>query len=324
MNYIKLHQSFIQYFLKTSPKERLISRDKTDKRLLNGNDFIYTERHHITPRSLGGLDVDSNLIELLPEEHLFVHELRYKAFNKREDMLAVRFCINGYNNPSTGKPKNLSYVLNKSIRKGYAFIRNQSAEFRKEHGWQTKDGRNRISKSKIGTMPAVSSLTGESVGNVHINDPKVISGEYVHHSTGYLTVIDQDGKKTRITSIEYQKNKDKYTYFLSQSGEKNSRYSGITDDDIINEGVRLSLIAGEILPYRYILRKSKMNLPKSLSTMRFNGMKASGYIIEMKKKLPNMIYNRNYRDKDSVEKSRESANNFYRNKVNSERKKNEN
>lgn len=67
-----------------------------------------------------------------------------------------------------------------------------------------------------------------------------------------------------------------------------------------------------------------MNLPKSLSTMRFNGMKTSGYIIEMKKKLPNMIYNRNYRDKDSVEKSRESANNFYRNKVNSERKKNEN
>lgn len=59
MNYIKLHQSFIQYFLKTSPKERLISRDKTDKRLLNGNDFIYTERHHITPRSLGGLDVSA-------------------------------------------------------------------------------------------------------------------------------------------------------------------------------------------------------------------------------------------------------------------------
>lgn len=35
----------------------------------------YFERHHIVPRSLGGLDNDENIIDLTPEDHFFAHLL---------------------------------------------------------------------------------------------------------------------------------------------------------------------------------------------------------------------------------------------------------
>ena len=36
---------------------------------------IYTERHHIIPRSLGGADTEDNLVVLTLREHLIVHML---------------------------------------------------------------------------------------------------------------------------------------------------------------------------------------------------------------------------------------------------------
>ena len=38
----------------------------------------YVERHHIIPRCLGGLDIDSNIVELTPEEHYVAHQLLIK------------------------------------------------------------------------------------------------------------------------------------------------------------------------------------------------------------------------------------------------------
>jgi len=38
-------------------------------------DSIYTEKHHIVPRSLGGSDDSDNIIKLLPREHFIAHLL---------------------------------------------------------------------------------------------------------------------------------------------------------------------------------------------------------------------------------------------------------
>ena len=40
----------------------------------------YIEKHHIIPKCVGGEDVKSNLVKLLPEEHLFAHRLLCRIY----------------------------------------------------------------------------------------------------------------------------------------------------------------------------------------------------------------------------------------------------
>ena len=44
----------------------------------NLDNTIYTERHHIIPRCKNGNNDDSNLIDLLPDEHFIAHYLLAK------------------------------------------------------------------------------------------------------------------------------------------------------------------------------------------------------------------------------------------------------
>jgi len=48
---------------------------------------MYTERHHIVPKSLGGNNLDSNLVSLTAREHFICHRLLVKMTsgnNKRK------------------------------------------------------------------------------------------------------------------------------------------------------------------------------------------------------------------------------------------------
>lgn len=63
--------------------DRLISRAKS--RTLNE----YTETHHIIPKSMGGSDEDTNLVELTPEEHLVAHLLLYKIHKNPQTLYAA-------------------------------------------------------------------------------------------------------------------------------------------------------------------------------------------------------------------------------------------
>ena len=40
--------------------------------------YVYCERHHIVPKSIGGLNTDDNLVNLLPKEHCVAHMLLVK------------------------------------------------------------------------------------------------------------------------------------------------------------------------------------------------------------------------------------------------------
>lgn len=44
---------------------------------------VYSEKHHIIPRSLGGSDDESNLVALTAREHYIVHVLLFKIFQRR-------------------------------------------------------------------------------------------------------------------------------------------------------------------------------------------------------------------------------------------------
>lgn len=274
MDYVKIHDTFIKYFKNSTPRERLKLRHPEDAR--NFNDYLYTELHHITPRSLGGDDSPDNLVSLLPEEHIFIHFLRYKAFDKREDMLAVRFCLNGGKfNKARQKLTYGSLCLSKDIRQGYALMRQHSAEFRKKHGWQTPEGLKRISEARKGQIPVIDTKTGEVMGSCTKDHPKYISGEWVHHTKGFLSVIEKStGKKIRIPSPEYQANKHLYSMINSQKAEKNGRYSGLTDGDLVNNAVIFYKEKG-YLPSWYGLydfcQERGLKMQKGFGKFRFNG-----------------------------------------------------
>ena len=236
MNYKKIYNCFVEHFKNTNAKQRLATRDKNDKRLASMT--IYTENHHIIPKSLGGKDEEDNLINLLPEEHLFMHKLRFKAFNNREDMLAVRLMLNGFSNTANNN-KELAVCerLTKQIKKDYAWIKQNSFNFRKEHGWQTEEGRRKISESRKGTFPAKDKITGEIIGSVHKDHPNIKNGIWVHHSTGKVPVTRKsDSKKLYIDSDEYQKNKTLYVYRgPSAKGKNNPRWKNIETEKIFED-----------------------------------------------------------------------------------------
>lgn len=181
MNYDTLYKNFINYCKTTSPRCRLQLRNDTDMRLLS--EHIYVENHHIIPVSVGGDNCVDNLVLLLPEEHLMAHKIRYKAYSLRQDMLAVRFILNGL--MSKGHINTVTRMqITKYIKQQYAWIRSSSAEFRLQHGWQTKSGIERISAARKGTMPVKDAITGKMIGSVSTTHPSVLSGQWVHHSSG--------------------------------------------------------------------------------------------------------------------------------------------
>lgn len=232
MNYKKIYYDLCHYCQTVDKVDRLYKRNNADPRL-NNLDDIYTEVHHIIPKHSGGTDDKSNLVEMLPEEHLMAHLIRYKAYNSQSDFIAVRFIINGFQNktylidryPDT-------FLNNKTFLKKYALFRNMIYGFRKEHGWQTAEGRERISKARTGTFPCVDSETGESVGSHHRDHPNILSGKWVHHSKGKVCVMNiETMQKEHITTEERAANPHKYkTLCKSGAGSKNNNYKEMTPE----------------------------------------------------------------------------------------------
>jgi hypothetical protein len=94
----------------------LIERAKN--RILNG----YSEKHHIIPRCMGGIDDPSNLVRLTPEEHFVAHQLLVKIYpNIPEISMAARYMCYG-NNFNGGRKNN----------KLFGWLRRKHAEAMKE------------------------------------------------------------------------------------------------------------------------------------------------------------------------------------------------
>lgn len=54
----------------------------------------YTERHHITPRCMGGTNIKNNLVKLTAEEHFVAHQLLVKIFPEHSGLvIALRYLV---------------------------------------------------------------------------------------------------------------------------------------------------------------------------------------------------------------------------------------
>lgn len=306
MDYEKIYKNLCASCQSTDVKERILNRNPNDWRL--NEDYIYTEKHHIIPRHCGGDDSLHNLAEMLPEEHYMAHLIRFKAYNDRNDFLAIRFMINGYTNKISLNEKISIKLKNKLV----ASFKQNISMFRKQNTWQSEEGIKNISNARKGTMVVVDVITNKMIGSVNVNHPNVISGKWVHHSTGKLSVIcKKTGNKKYITSEEYNTNNKKYTANVGDvKGIKNPKFSGFLDEELIElvADFSIKMDLGFLLPYRMVseyYRKNKKyrKLPKSFSSFRFNGLgvKELHRLVMIKTGLKlNVYYNNNPKIREEI------------------------
>lgn len=227
MNYSKIYLDLCEICKETSPKERLISRNPSDFRINMNESEIYTEKHHIIPKHAGGLDEKSNLVVMLPEEHLLAHLLRYKAYNDRKDFISCRIIINGFKNKKDIYKK----INNKSLLSLYALFRQNLYNFRKEHSWHTEDGVRRISESRKNKMLCVDSASGKKIGMVDTNHPNILNGTWISFYKNKVVVyLKENGDRKLIFKNEFDPNLHitSVKYTNSNLGNKNPNYKEMT------------------------------------------------------------------------------------------------
>lgn len=147
---------------------------------------IYTHRHHIIPRHVGGTDEESNLITLTIEEHALAHKLLYEQHGRWQDRIAWH----------TLSGQITSYEAAQQVRRE-ANLGNKHFEG-KTH---TKEVRKRISEfqkiAKIGNK--------HRVGKAHSEESKeAISAKLLNHAQtnygGYtLSEEFKEGCRERMT-----------------------------------------------------------------------------------------------------------------------------
>lgn len=52
------------------------------------SDEVYTERHHIVPRHMGGSDDSDNLVTVMYRQHILLHLLLWKSYGSAKDKMA--------------------------------------------------------------------------------------------------------------------------------------------------------------------------------------------------------------------------------------------
>lgn len=230
MNYEKIYIALCEYCKNTTPIQRITCRDENDIRLTLNQCDIYTEIHHIVPTHAGGSDENENLVRLLPEEHFLAHLIRYKAYNDKDDFLSVRFIINGFVNRLQVHDKiNYDSI---SFNKRIGLFKQHIQSFRKKHSWQTEDGIRRISEARKNTFPCVDLETGVSVGSHKKDHPKIISGEWVHHSKGKVSVTNlETGERLYVLVKDIEETRHLYKVNRADTaGTKNSNYKEMTPE----------------------------------------------------------------------------------------------
>jgi hypothetical protein len=147
---------------------------------------IYYENHHVVPEFMfknrkrsgpkghldGNPDSKENLVLLTFSEHLLAHYYLFEIYKNTRYAYSAGSALQFFFVKATGKHKrqlNLSEVDQKLL---------------KEMEHLRLIGIESISKARRGKMPAIDAITREKKGSVPVDHPKVLSGEWVHHSKG--------------------------------------------------------------------------------------------------------------------------------------------
>lgn len=239
MNYSKIYKDIIT-------KARNENRRKGEK--------LYYESHHIIPECLfkhrsrkgiggfveGNPNDPDNIILLTAREHFICHVLLYKMYKKT----AYEFKLGSA----------LNFFFTKVIDANHLRFDNFQCNSKKYECYR-KIGLDNISKARRGKMPVVDSKSRESMGSVDVTHPKVVSGEWVHHSKGRK--LTEKEKMNRPS----QKGANNTNYKLMDSDRKN-RIFDVVGKSIIENHLQKKLFDANLklefnefkkVSYRWVL-----------------------------------------------------------------------
>lgn len=251
MNYQKIYNSIME-------RAKISSRVKSKSQ--------YYEKHHVIPDFMflnrgrngpkghlpGNPNDPSNIVLLTEREHILAHILLAKSLIFKRYFAQAASAVTWFFTKVVGDhPRQLHRSVG-AMRK-YEKYRAMGLEG--------------ISMARSGNMPCVDAITRISVGSQSTSHPKVLSGEWMHHSKGIRQSKEQI-EKTR----------------LQVSGLGNPRSSGITNEEILETYIWLTLQLGGIPGFQTYRKWYKLNFcidfPKSLSSFRFNSGKDLYPLIE--------------------------------------------
>lgn len=94
MNYQKIYDQLID-----KRKKYPLTKNKKDP------NYVYCETHHIIPKSLGGTNEKSNLVNLTAREHYIAHVLLFKLYKQLNDKNAFIKMAYALSRLITGNPE---------------------------------------------------------------------------------------------------------------------------------------------------------------------------------------------------------------------------
>jgi len=113
-------------------------------------DDSYVEIHHILPESMGGLNIDSNLITLSARQHYLAHWMLWKAYGSKE-MTAAFFSMSNQSNSHQIRERRITSRTYDRLRAEFSKHISKSTtelwtnpEYRQKH-----DARNKTEKTKL-------------------------------------------------------------------------------------------------------------------------------------------------------------------------------
>ena len=222
------------------------------------NQDVYLEKHHITPafffkdntRSLrhndgifeGTGEHVENVTFLTPREHFLAHILLCKIWSNTKWYHRCRSSlILFFGKENSNHPRGKNFNPGDSVK--YAKYAQLS--------------RDSLSELRKGTMPVKDAKTWEMIGSVAIDHPKVLSGEWIHHSKG-----------KKLTDENVRQN-----YRNAAVGLKNSN-SKYTDEELIDSYLECCKYFNQIISGSlWALYAKDNNKPfiKTIKPFRFNG-----------------------------------------------------
>ena len=195
---------------------------------------VYYECHHIVPEFMfkhrkrhgprGHIDGDpnhpDNLVLLTFQEHLMCH---YYLYEIHKDS---RY---GY---QSGTALQFFFIKAGNGHKRQIHLSQVDQEFLNSMAHLRELGISSISKARKGKMPVVDAVTRHKIGSVPVDHPKVVSGEWIHHSKGVPG--HNNGKR--------------------QDGSYNNNYKGISDQQL----ARVMSLIPHVAVDNYYIQKSTL------------------------------------------------------------------
>jgi hypothetical protein len=232
MDYKKIYQKIM---LAAQSQNRKKSKEQYYESHHIVPDFMFSNRTRKGPKGHlpGDPESPSNKVLLTAKEHFIAHVLLYKILKNTRYGYAAGSALQFFFVKVIGDhPRTKNFVGAKKYEK-YRLI-----------------GLDSISKSRKGKMPAKDAITGIPVGSVDVTHPKVVSGEWVHHSKGKKPCrksrIDTTGKANNnyksIDPIEFsdaflKSNRENFFFrkmFLSEYNSTKQGRQTITGVFIVN------------------------------------------------------------------------------------------